>query len=169
MKVVCYAAVSINGLIADENGAEEWLSEEHWRAFEALLAEHGAFVMGRATYEAVHGWGEPYASDLGMATAFVLSRTPGGNRIATPEAALEAAGRAGFSSIVLAGGSRTYTAFFAKRLVDELVLSVEPSLLGDGVSFVAPFDGLVRAKPIGVELDEPSSIITLRYAFPERS
>ncbi len=53
MKVVLTMAVSLNGLIAREDGQEDWLPSEGWDDFVNDVAKFKNFVMGRETYELV--------------------------------------------------------------------------------------------------------------------
>ena len=49
-------ATSINGMIARENGDEDFLSHDNWISFKKLAEEIGFFIIGRKTYEVVQKW-----------------------------------------------------------------------------------------------------------------
>jgi dihydrofolate reductase len=58
-----YIATSLDGFIADKNGAIDWLSivpvtEEVQSAFTGFMDTIDALVMGRNTFETVKGFGE---------------------------------------------------------------------------------------------------------------
>jgi dihydrofolate reductase len=53
MNVLLNMAISPNGLIARDNGDEEWLPEEGWTEFVSEAQQLNNIVMGRETYEIV--------------------------------------------------------------------------------------------------------------------
>src|SRR5688572_24389345 len=53
MKIVQSNAISLNGMIARENGDEDWLPSEGWDEFVEDVKKYGSFIMGRETYELV--------------------------------------------------------------------------------------------------------------------
>ena len=56
-KITLFMAISLNGIIATENGDENFLSDENWDMFCKLAKEFGNFIYGRKTYEVVQKWG----------------------------------------------------------------------------------------------------------------
>src|SRR5262245_32705481 len=56
-----YVASSLDGFLADRDGSLDWLlafgMEEFAAGYRAFIAEVGAIVMGRSTYDFVHGEG----------------------------------------------------------------------------------------------------------------
>ena len=58
-------ACSVNGIIARENGEEDFLLERGWDIMlEFLKNEYDALVWGRKTFESIKKWGKKYISDL---------------------------------------------------------------------------------------------------------
>ena len=57
-----YAAMSLDGFIADSSGAVDWLDRFPARkyGFDAFLASVGAVVMGRSTFEQVTTFGDDW-------------------------------------------------------------------------------------------------------------
>jgi dihydrofolate reductase len=53
MKVILSMAVSLNGMVAREDGQEDWLPSEGWDEFLADVEKFRNFIMGRETYELV--------------------------------------------------------------------------------------------------------------------
>jgi dihydrofolate reductase len=126
------------------------------RVRDGLLADRGAYVMGRNMFGPVRGkwdrdwrgwWGEepPY-----HAPVFVLTHHPhdpiemkGGTtfHFVTDgfDAALEQARAAGDGDVAIAGGASTARQAFAAGAVDELTLDIAPVLLGSGERL---FDGV---------------------------
>src|SRR3989344_1480518 len=138
MRVTLFMAMSMNGMIAREDGSEEFLSDAHWQAFVALAKEHGNIIVGHSTYKVVKKWDYGFGfDDLKDVTKVVLSRRsitlPEGYLHAdSPEAALKLLKKDGFSSALVAGGARINSAFAKAGLCDEVVLGIEPVLVGRG-------------------------------------
>src|SRR5712691_11330812 len=66
-------AMSVNGIIADENGSEDFLSDAHWNAFTKLANKIGSNIWGRKTYEAVKTWQGGYLKDLENVKKIIIS------------------------------------------------------------------------------------------------
>ena len=64
-RVRFYVATSLDGFIADREGSVEWLAPYDARlyGYDKFVAEVGALIMGRRTYEMIRAIGEdwPYA------------------------------------------------------------------------------------------------------------
>ncbi len=147
-QVVAYCAVSLDGFIAGPGGELGWLEaagdgsaeDPGTLGFEALLAGVGALLMGRATFDAVRGFG-PEAWPYGARPVMVATRRalesagPGEVRpcsgdIATLCEAARAA--AGTGDVYVDGGSLVTQALQA-GLLDALVVTVAPVMLGEGI------------------------------------
>lgn len=134
-----WLAVSADGFIADAKGGVDWLAAWDSRdfGFDAFVADIGALIHGRTTYEQVLGFGDwPY----GPRQTFVLTRrTPApfahlGGFDADPAALLtKARAAAGGKDIWLDGGAAAIAAFLDAKLVDSFEAFVLPIVLGDGV------------------------------------
>ncbi len=65
---IAYVAVSLDGYIAGDDGAVDFLetygSDEY--DFHGFMAQIGGLVMGAATYEQIVGWGWPYGEVPGL-------------------------------------------------------------------------------------------------------
>ncbi|MEK6888226.1 MAG: dihydrofolate reductase family protein [Candidatus Aenigmatarchaeota archaeon] len=136
MKVILYASMSVNGFIARENDEEDFLSDENWFSFQKLAENSGCFVVGRRAYKVVK---EKYTSGYNFSTLkakpIILSRR--GKNIEfdvarSPREAIKKAKFLGFKSLVVSGGSKTNASFLKTGLVNEIILNVEPFILGKG-------------------------------------
>ena len=169
MHVVLSMAMSIDGVIATANGSEDFLSHRNWIAFSELVAEHGAFIVGRKTYEIVQNWKDGYNFDsFPGALKIVISKrndyqlTPGFELAASPKQALEICSDRGFSSCIVTGGGEINAAFLSAKLVNEVIVHIEPVIVGDGIrifgsGFVPQRLALTATKDIG------DGILQLRY------
>lgn len=139
-KVSVFLGVSIDGFIAGPEGDLSWLSacadeSPAETGYDDLMAASHALLLGRNTYDSVlrfHDW------PFGSKPVHVLTRRPlaplhGERAVQGPiEQALRTVQASGADSIYLDGGDVVRQALRA-GLVDELVLSWVPVVLGQGV------------------------------------
>lgn len=166
MKVTLYMAMSLNGYIAEENGSEDFLSHANWEKFCSLAKECGNFIVGRKTYEAVKNWDEGFGfDDLKGIQKVIISQDPDykvdeGYTVAiSPKDAISKL--QGFESILVTGGSTINTAFIKEHLLDEVILNIEPVLIGKGVPLFAQ-DNFSKKLDL-VSSKEDNGILTLHY------
>lgn len=169
MKVTLFMAISVNGIIAREDGSEDFLSEENWQTFSGLVEEFGNFIVGSRTYEAVKKWDEGYGfDDFPEAQRVVISdnqkyELDAGYSLATsPQEAISHLAKAGFERALLTGGAMNNSSFAKENLINEVILNIEPVVIGKGIPLFRPavFDlplELVETKPIG------AGVVQLRY------
>lgn len=167
MTTTLFMAMSLNGRIADASGSEAFLSDAHWEQFCAHARVCGAVIIGRRTYEAVRSWDNSFGfEDLAGVPFVVLTRDPafplaaGFQRAASPQEALALVQER--PRALVAGGAGVNAAFLEAGLLDEIIVSIEPALLGTGTPLVAPWDGAVRLSFISAET-HAEGLVTLRY------
>ncbi|MBK6460556.1 MAG: dihydrofolate reductase [Myxococcales bacterium] len=134
-----YIATSLDGFIARADGGLDWLSlveapgEDY--GFHAFLEGVDTLVLGRATYDAVLGFGQwPYAGKRCVVlTHGALTSRHGEEAFSgTAEALAERLSTEGARRVYVDGGV-VIGQFLDAGLVSELTLSVVPVLLGGGV------------------------------------
>lgn len=148
MKVVLAMSTSLNALVARENGEEDWLPSEGWDEFLVEAKKFDNFIMGRETYELVTKLYPNYNFDNVTASKKIIVTTNkdfkaqrNGYEIAhSPEEALALLVNAGVETALLIGGGKLNTEFLTRNLVDEIWLTVNPIILGQGRPFIAPKD-----------------------------
>ena len=150
MKNIVYIATSIDGFIAKKDGNIDWLMETPNPdgsdfGFSEFMKGIDALVIGRITFEQVLSFREwPYDKPV-----FVLSNTlqkvPDflSNKAeilkGTPFSIVKELNSRHFNNIYIDGG-RTIQKFLKNELIDELVITRIPILLGEGIPL---FSGLV--------------------------
>jgi dihydrofolate reductase len=142
MKVSAYVGISMDGYLARKDGDFEWLTvfadENANKAYESFLQRIDAMVIGRKTLDAVLKFPDwPYQKDV-----FVLSNTlkelPGKANVntwilsLTPEDLLIFLKQKGFENICVDGG-QVIQDFLAAGLIDEMIISTVPVLIGSGI------------------------------------
>jgi dihydrofolate reductase len=149
-------SVSVDGFIADREGAFEWgvPSEELFRFHISQVRELGGFLLGRRLYETMLVWEtDPSMRDDELGAAFadvwcaipkvVFSRTldsvQGNARLAEGSVAEEAAAALDATDKDVAiGGASLAAAAIELGLVDELRMFRVPVVVGGGTPFLPP-------------------------------
>lgn len=154
VKTILYMAVSANGLIADELGDTSWVSEKDWERFKTLAKRLGNVIIGRGTYDVMVKDGTfPIPDCLNVVmTSHIPETSPGTNVFFSDqsiEETLEELEKKGFHEVLVAGGGELNGSFMTDGLVDELYLTVEPIVLGQGI----PLFG------VGTEFKRPLTLL----------
>jgi dihydrofolate reductase len=164
-----YVATSVDGFIARRDGSFDcFLTDgDHVAAFLEDLACYDTVLMGRRTYEIGVRLGvtDPYPA----LRSIVFSRTMTATLNPRVELARSSAServRALKASpgrgIYLCGGSELAGALFADGLVDELILKVNPVVLGSGIPLVSMAGGAITLTPLAQRVFG-SGVVMLRY------
>ena len=140
--IIAIAAITIDGKIARHaDHLTDWTSPEDKTFLRALLDKSDVVVVGHSTYKTAEG-------PLSKRNCIVLTRTvatmeqksdnlafynPEGLPI---ERALES-----YRIVALIGGTQTYGYFLEHGLIDELYLTIEPIIFGNGLSMFASKNG----------------------------
>ncbi len=172
---VVYIATSIDGFIARPDGGLDWLGspddapdEEIMRLWEDLLGSGDHIVMGRKTLEQVLDFGDwPYEGT----PVTVLSTT----RTGVPESLV---GKADINSQgpvdvlgrlealkrekVYVDGGQVIQGFLRADLIDELILTTIPILLGAGIRLFGEHDGDLTWELVGTRT-LPRGLVQAHY------
>lgn len=140
-------AISANGFIASKDGSEDFLSHTNWVQFVKRAKQVGGFIYRKTTYESVITWGDEYLHGLSNVIKVVISTKKfqparGFVHAASIEEALSMLEKKGLKSVLIAGGSTLNTEFIRKKRVDEIILDVNPTILGEGIPLLAPAEFL---------------------------
>ncbi|MDD2055358.1 dihydrofolate reductase family protein [Pseudomonas putida] len=149
MAIQCsvFIAASLDGFIARPDGDIEWLHRPEYECsrlngvtYDDFMATVDALVMGRNTFDKVLSFPEwPYANT----PVFVLSRQgvsvpptlEGKVQVLSgaPVSIVEQLSARGFKHLYIDGG-QTIQAFLAADLINEIILTRIPVLLGQGIA-----------------------------------
>jgi dihydrofolate reductase len=140
MKASVFVGVSVDGFMARRDGALDFLppggGEPH--GYEEFMATVDALVIGRNTYETVLGFqGWPYGEKQVFAlSTHPLAAAPAGARVeqlsASPEQIVATLAKRGIGHIYVDGGI-TIQSFLRAGLVQRLVITRVPVLIGEGI------------------------------------
>lgn len=136
-EVILFIAASLDGYIARSCGDIDWLFTDQDYGYSEFLASVDTVIMGRKTYDQVLTFGEyPYKAKK----SYIFTKNP----------ALQADNNIEFintdvkqfvenlrvvngKNIWLVGGSLLIHDFMRNNLVDELIVSIHPIILGAGI------------------------------------
>ena len=171
MKITLSMAISVNGIIATDNSQEDFLSHENWISWFATIKETDALIISRKTFETIKEWGGEYLADLqSLSTVMIVTHQDrykvetGENFIIahSPKEAINILIKKQYSSATLTAGSELNGEFVKQGLIDNIILNIEPVMVGKGIPLFQPTDFLVRLELIEMK---PSlgKTIQLRY------
>lgn len=139
-----FAATSIDGFLADDEHGIDWLLQfdfaEFRERYDAFLTHTGAILMGARSYEFLLSQGDA-AWTYGDLPCFVLSHqtfdVPHGADVQFVRGDVrvvhaDAVAAAGGKNLWLLGGGDVAAQLSRLRLIDDLILTVVPVLLGRG-------------------------------------
>ena len=174
-KVIIHATVTLDGFMADTNGSVDWMvdleaTDQDYAVVQKVWEEIGAVVGGANKTNTIEEGELPYGGMLkvpvylmtseahepvekdGVTYSFVVNDIK--QAVETAKAA------AGDKSVALLGGSISRQCL-KLGLVDEIVLDVEPLLLGDGISLFGELGENIKLERI--ETSAFASEVHLRY------
>lgn len=139
-KIRLFIASSLDGYIARNSGEVDWLFTDSDYGYAEFFAQIDTLIMGHKTYEQVLSFGEyPYKGKKG----FVFSNTLAGTRDENVEFVggdwkhfISSLRNQSGGDIWLVGGAKTIHYCMKHGLVDELILSIHPIILGNGIPLI---------------------------------
>lgn len=146
-----YTATSADGFIADREGGVEWLQgfNPALYGFDAFIAEVGAVVLGRRTFDYTMAFEDWAYADK---SAFVVTSRPVADLPPNTKvgrgglaATIDQARRSVAGDVWIVGGAASMRGALELGLVDKIELFLVPTLVGDGI-------GLIGALPTPVAL-----------------
>jgi dihydrofolate reductase len=166
-----FIATSLDGFIAREDGSLDWLPAADSRedyGYAAFMAGVDVLVMGRVTYEAVRGLGEwPYGNTPVVVLSHSEIDVSTGTRAsveamsAAPSEVLRRLEARGLTHAYVDGG-RTIQGFLKAGLIDDLVITRVPVLLGLGIPLFGPREGDIPLRHVET-LAFASGLVQSRY------
>ena len=173
MKATVFVGASVDGFIARLDGDLDWLphdAEEH--GYEAFFASIDALVIGRHTYETVlsfDAW--PY----GTKPVYVLSSTPlkpppAGAIVqhlsGDPRDIVSQLSAKGVQHAYVDGGI-TVQRFLRAGLIQRLIITRIPVLIGTGIPLFGPTDRDIRLRHVSTR-EFPSGLVQSEYEVASR-
>lgn len=170
MKISVFIATSLDGFIARPNGDIDWLpaggGEPH--GYDEFIASVDALVIGRKTFETVlafPAW--PYADkrvvvlssrplDLSAVAGGVVEQMAG-----TPAEIVSRLAATGAHHLYIDGGI-TIQRFLRAGLIERLIITRVPVLIGDGIPLFGPLPHDLRLRHVATR-HFPSGLVQSEY------
>ena len=162
MAIIIYIATSLDGFIAREDGNIDWLMEipnpdNSDYGFSSFIDGIDGIIMGRNTFETVVSFNQwPYTKPV-----FILSNKLNKVPDAYKEKAtivkgdigdiVESLKKDGIERIYVDGG-KTIQSFLKRNLIDELIITRVPILLGSGIPLFVEMDFETKLKLVDSEI-----------------
>ena len=170
-KIIYYVAASLDGFIADENGGVDWLTPYQEAGYDygyAEFYEHiGYIITGSKTFEQASnfpgGWAFPHA------LTYIFSNrtldTQNRDDLILWKSGIDALAselRKQEKDTWLIGGSNLAGQFFNEGALDEILLSIMPTILGKGIPL---FDGIKKVGNADLRnhVTFPNGVVQLVY------
>ncbi|UUV18474.1 dihydrofolate reductase family protein [Fusobacteria bacterium ZRK30] len=157
-----YIATSLDGYIASEDGGLEWLNEfpnptNSDYGFNDFMQRVDALVMGRNTYEKVLSFGQwPYTKKVFVLSS-KLKEVPEelSDKVEIISGDIKAVtadlNKKGYVNLYIDGG-KVIQSFLKEGLIDEMIITRIPILLGAGISLFGKLDKPVRFDEVETEI-----------------
>ena len=170
-KVTIEMACSINGLIATEDGNEDFLSERGWKIMLEFLEEYDVLIWGRKTWENIISWGEEYLKDLKDLNIIILSsknietkKIPNVIYCNSIDEVLKVCEKMKYEKLFISGGATINNDKIKKGIVDEIILNYNPFVLNKGIPLFKGnyFENKLKLEKIIKEKDD---IVQVHYSI----
>ena len=178
-KIIVMIAVSADGFIARKDGAVDWLDRprpkgnygmaEFWESIDTIL-------LGRKTYDMAVKFIKQGKATPGMFRGikhYVFSRKPPKNAVDGFEFAKEPIKKFAKrlraqkgKNIFMLGGAGLIASFLDEGEIDEFIISVIPTFIGEGIPLMAPRHRTVPLKLLSTKKFS-DGVVKLHYAVTE--
>lgn len=170
-KCSIFCGVSLDGFIARPNGELDWLSgggppDDH--GYDDFVATVDALVIGRKTYETVLGFGGWFYGEMPVVVLSTkeLEKLPEGRnveRMSGYPAAIVAELESRRRNHLYIDGGLTIQGFLRAGLIDRMIISRLPVLIGEGIPLFGPTEKDIRWKLERVR-EFPSGMVQCEYS-----
>lgn len=170
MNITIEMACSINGIIATEDGNEDFLSYRGWEIMIEFLKEYDVLIWGRKTWDNILLWGNEYIEDLKDTNIIILSHN---NNLKSElnnvtycnsiEECLNVCKKLEYEKIFISGGARINNAFMERGIVNKIILNYNPYILNKGIPL---FEGNYSENKLKLEnvIKEKDGIVQVHYS-----
>lgn len=169
-KITVEMACSINGMIAAEDGNEDFLSYRGWEIMLEFLKEYDVLIWGRKTWDNIVSWGEEYLNDLKDIKIIILTNErniknefPNVTYCNSIEDCLSICEKLGYEKLFISGGATINNVFMEKGIVDNIILNYNPYVLNKGIPLFTGnyFENKLKLEKI---VEEKDDIVQVHYS-----
>lgn len=171
MQITIEMACSINGLIATEDGNEDFLSYRGWEIMLEFLNDYDVLIWGRKTWDNIVSWGDEYLNDLKNINIIILSNE---NNLKNKylnvtycnsvEDCINLCQKLNYEKLFVSGGATINNTFMEKGIVDNIILNYNPFVLNKGIPL---FTGTYFENKLKLEkvIKEKDDIVQIHYSI----
>jgi dihydrofolate reductase len=169
-KVILNLAVSLDGFIEDANGAYDWCFTDQDYGMTEFFGNINTIFIGRKSHELITGMEDVYFPAIEKIYVFSDTLPPSENikvevvRSSQWEQTVNAVIATDGPDIWLFGGASLVTSFLEKRLLNEMLLSVHPIILGGGKPLFQSLHNRVNLTLAGSQTYD-TGLVQLRYTL----
>ncbi len=164
MKIILCLAQTADGKIAkNSNHLADWTSKEDKKHFISLSKKHRVIIMGESTYSTI---GRPLPGRLNLILTqdpekYSSLEIPGKLQFVnlSPLQVVEFLSSKGYDSAILGGGSYTNSQFLQAKLIDEIYLTVEGLIFGEGISLSQNISQDIKLKILELKQLSPTTFL----------
>lgn len=171
MKASVFIATSLDGYIARENGSFDWLPDDpEPHGYDEFMATVDALVIGRKTFEVAAAF-DPWP--YGTKPVIVLTSNPSAFKApegsvcdflsGSPQEIVDRLTQRGMSHLYIDGGI-TIQRFLEAGLIQRLIITRVPVLLGSGIPLFGPLSRDVRPRHVSTR-SYPSGLVQSEYVI----
>lgn len=166
-KISVYIAHSIDGYIARNDHSLDWMDRvggfDDDYGFKELLASIDALIIGRKTYDIASTVPDPYPGKRVVVLSKSLTTIKDGMELYSGDlvALTERLHREGVKHIWVDGGT-TISQFLSLQLIDQMILSIIPIVLGSGIPLFHRIDKEIPVRLMSYQ-SYRSGLVQLRY------
>lgn len=174
MHIICIMVSSLDGFTTSgsDSSIHYWTSTEDQEYFAGLIEKAELILMGRRTYEAAKGFMQHRSGRLRTVFTkypekYTDAAIPGQLEFTadSPHAVLDSLTKRGFTQALLVGGANLNTVFLKEALIDELWITIEPLVLGEGNPLFANYKEYKSLKLLSLEKLNDKGTVLLKYAL----
>ena len=170
MKISVFIGISVDGFMARANGGLDFLPEDpEPHGFDEFFASIDVLVIGRKTYETVLAFPDwPYGDKRVVVLssgALNLPRKNVEHMSGAPEDIVARLAASGAQHLYIDGGI-TIQRFLGAGLIQRLIITRVPVLIGDGIPLFGSLPHDVRLQHVATR-HYPSGLVQSEYEIPE--
>lgn len=151
MKVFLYMESTLNGLISGINDDTSWVSPAAWKSYQTNMSKMDVIIIGKNTYDLM-----PDEEFNQNSQYLVITHNPTKESKVqnvsfsnhNPKQIIHDLSQNNYQTVCIAGGSNINSAFMKEGLIDELLIDVEPIILGKGLGLFHEADFEFKLKLI---------------------
>lgn len=166
-KISVYIAASIDGYIARKDGSLDWLDRvggfDDDYGFKEFLGSIDGLIIGRKTYEVATTVEDPYPGKRVVVLSNSLQSVTHGMELYNGDLTTLAdrLHKDGIEHIWVDGGT-TLSQFLSLQLVDTMIISTIPVILGEGIPLFNLVDKEISCRLISAQ-HYPSGLVQTKY------